>query len=222
MKTQNIIFSVILVFFCNYASGDVVKKNDPDPKYLNLSVSVSSTNSIYKNIQMVSDETQIPICIAVTTSSLPQMEKVLTSANDIKNLNEFISILRRTKFKVRVFEAGIIVSTNDFEMSPDNPLDIELESFKYNGRQAGLIREVGKFFVGELQPALMESSSNQRSSKSVEIDISNSISIGEVLMISAGKSCAIWDMQINSDVLIHNAQDLLSLELSRITVMTYE
>jgi hypothetical protein len=175
-------------------------------KALEKIVKIHPDKSLKQNISSVASQMRLPFCIEGSSDVEALLDRRDLFNTDQTNAASFITRLETLGFSVQKYANGMLLRSPEVVRIANNPLDNTVQKFHFEGQYKDLIRKICDLFPG-LPPNLVVFDGMFPSEIVCRIDVNKSISLRDLLILSAEQSSVMWQAVILSNAPTYVIED---------------
>ncbi len=170
-------------------------------------VTINTEQPVRQNIQDVAAQLKVPFCVEGSSTVKALLEKRISVDTNRIDVASFIASVEAVGFSIQQYTNGVLLRARDVVQIPDNPLDHTVDAFKFSGHHEAFVQKICSLFPG-LPPDIAAVKGVSSSEIMYRIDVTNSISLRDLLMLSAEKSGMMWMAVIRSKAPTYVIEDM--------------
>jgi hypothetical protein len=174
-------------------------------KALEKIVMINPERSLKLNISNVASQVGVPFCVEGSSDVEALLDKT-----DLFNTNQtdaasFITRLEALGFSVQKYTNGVLLRSPEVVRIAQNPMDNTVPEFHFEGPYEAFLKKILSLFPRP-SPGVF-SATGQFSNISCRIDVSKSISLRDLFMLSTEQSGIMWKAVILSEAPTYVLED---------------
>lgn len=160
-------------------------------------VMIKPEQSVRQNIEDVAFQAKMPFCVEGSSDINLLLDKRSPLDTNRIDVAAFITSMETLGFRIQKYTNGVLFRTPEVVQIAENPLNHSVQEFHFAGQHEALVQKICSLLPG-LPPNVATIKGVTSSEIVCRIDVTNSISVRDLLMLSTEKSGIMWQVVILS------------------------